>query len=51
MKPQNVNQLAEKSILIGEIILAIESISEQTNLLALNAAIVSWQEQVRQKRI
>ena len=36
---KNVNQLAEKSILIGEIILAIESISKQTNLLALNAAI------------
>ena len=36
---KNVNQLAEKSILIGEIILAIDSISEQTNLLALNAAI------------
>ena len=36
---KNVNELAKKSILIGEIVSAIDSISEQTNLLALNAAI------------
>ena len=36
---KNVNELAKKSTLIGEIVLAIDSISDQTNLLALNAAI------------
>jgi len=36
---ENVNELAKKSTLIGEIVLAIDSISQQTNLLALNAAI------------
>ncbi|WP_312037138.1 methyl-accepting chemotaxis protein [Clostridium neonatale] len=35
----NVNLLAEKSILIDEIVSTIDSISEETNLLALNAAI------------
>lgn len=36
---ENVNLLAEKSILIDEIVSTIASISEETNLLALNAAI------------
>ena len=36
---ENVNELAKKSTLIGEIVLVIDSIAEQTNLLALNAAI------------
>lgn len=36
---EDVNELAEKSTVIGEIISVIDSISEQTNLLALNAAI------------
>ncbi|MCT4584407.1 MAG: methyl-accepting chemotaxis protein [Peptostreptococcaceae bacterium] len=35
----NVNNLSEKSTLIGDIINTIQSIAEQTNLLALNAAI------------
>lgn len=35
----NVNNLSEKSSLIGDIISTIQSIAEQTNLLALNAAI------------
>ncbi|MCT4584406.1 MAG: cache domain-containing protein [Peptostreptococcaceae bacterium] len=35
----NVNNLSEKSTLIGDIISTIQSIAEQTNLLALNAAI------------
>ena len=34
-----INELAKKSDMIGEIVLAINSISEETNLLALNAAI------------
>lgn len=35
----NINDLLDKSKLIGEIIVTINSISEQTNLLALNASI------------
>lgn len=36
---KSINELAKKSDMIGEIVLAINSISEETNLLALNAAI------------
>ena len=36
---ENVNTLADKSVLIGGIVSTIDSISEETNLLALNAAI------------